>query len=198
MILIHPFDFRVFNPYTYGMKEFTSSVWEVAKTILVAAIVVFIVRSVLFQPFLVSGASMEPNISQNNYLIVDELTYRFKNPERGEVVVFWYPGDPDTAYIKRIIGLPGETVDVQAGQVKINGYVLDESSYLGQARTFGSAHVTLEPDTYFVMGDNRNNSYDSRSWGPLKKQYIVGRALVRLFPFDEIILFQEPPYQITN
>lgn len=165
-----------------------------AKTILVAAVVVFIIRAFLFQPFLVSGASMEPTISQNNYLIIDELTYRFRNPERGEMIVFRYPNDSSTFYIKRIVGLPGDAVDIESGRVNINNAALDESSYIKDIKTFGTVHIRLEPGAYFVMGDNRSNSYDSRSWGPLKRPFIVGRALIRLFPFSHINIFTEPSY----
>lgn len=178
------------------MQRFWASSWEVVKTIAIAAIVVFGIRALLFQPFLVSGASMEPNVSQNNYLIIDELTYRFRTPMRGEVVVFRYPSDPSTFYIKRIIGLPGEQVDIEEGALSINGVKIDESEYLKGAGTSGIVHLKLDPDHYFVMGDNRGNSYDSRAWGPLEKKYVVGRAFVRLFPFNRISLFEEKNYAI--
>lgn len=145
------------------MQRFWASSWEVVKTIAIAAIVVFGIRTFLFQPFLVSGASMEPNISQSNYLIIDELTYRFREPMRGEVVVFRYPGDKSTFYIKRIIGLPNEQVDIENGSISIDGKKIDEEAYLKDISTSGSAHVRLAADEYFVMGDNRGNSYDSRA-----------------------------------
>ncbi len=168
------------------MNRFISSSWEVVKTIVIAGAVVLIVRSFLFQPFLVSGASMEPNFQENNYLIIDELTYRFREPKRGEVAVFRYPNDPSTFYIKRIMGLPGENVDVANGTVSIDGDTLDETAYIKSMETSNDIHITLEPGKYFVMGDNRPNSYDSRSWGPLDRSLIVGRALVRLYPFGKI------------
>lgn len=170
------------------------SLWDVVKTMAIAGAVVLVIRAVLFQPFLVSGASMEPNIRQSNYLIIDELTYRFRDPERGEVIVFRYPNDHTTFYIKRIIGLPGERVDISDGSVIINGETLDESSYINNQNTYGTVHMTLSPDFYFVMGDNRVNSYDSRSWGPLERKVIVGRAFIRLFPFTQIDIFKEPVY----
>lgn len=171
------------------------SSWEIVKTIVIAGVIVLVIRAVLFQPFLVSGASMEPNVQQSNYLIIDELTYRFRDPERGEVIVFRYPNDASTFYIKRIVGLPGETVDVSEGEVKIQGTTLDESFYLKKGSTYGTVHVTLGQNQYFVMGDNRANSYDSRSWGPLDKKLIVGRAFIRLFPFTKIDIFKEPAYE---
>lgn len=176
------------------MQRFLASSWEVVKTIAIAAIVVFGIRAILFQPFLVSGASMEPNISQSNYLIIDELTYRFREPMRGEVIVFRYPGDPSTFYIKRIMGLPGEKVDVEGGALSIDGTKINETAYLKGVGTSGTVHVQLDADHYFVMGDNRSNSYDSRAWGPLEKKYVVGRALLRLFPFNRISVFEEQNY----
>lgn len=176
------------------MKDFMRSSWEVVKTIAIAAAAVLLIRAFLFQPFLVSGASMEPTVSHNNYLIIDELTYRFRDPERGEMVVFRYPNDPKTFYIKRIIGLPGDILQMEKGSVKVNGAALDESDYLKDAQTFGTARVKLDQNDYFVLGDNRNNSYDSRSWGPLGKKLIVGRVLLRLFPFTQISIFNEPLY----
>ena len=167
-------------------------------TIVIAGAVVFLVRSFLFQPFLVSGASMEPNIQENSYLIIDELTYRFSEPERGDVVVFRYPNDPSTFYIKRIIGLPGEEIDVGGGSVAIDGDVVGEKAYLKDMKTFGNVHMTLESDRYFVMGDNRPNSYDSRGWGPLDREFIVGRALIRLYPLAKIGLLPEEEYSMNQ
>lgn len=176
------------------MQRFLVSSWEVIKTIAIAAIVVFGIRTFLFQPFLVSGASMDPNIAQNNYLIIDELTYRFREPMRGEVVVFRYPGDKSIFYIKRIMGLPNEQVDIENGVLTIDGVKIDETEYLKGISTSGTVHTKLSSDQYFVMGDNRSNSYDSRAWGPLEKKYVVGRALLRLFPFNRINIFEEQNY----
>jgi signal peptidase I len=178
------------------MQRFIVSSWEVIKTIAIAGIVVFGIRAFLFQPFLVSGASMEPNISQSNYLIMDELTYRFREPVRGEVVVFRYPGDKSTFYIKRILGLPNEQVDIEDNTLLIDGVKIDESEYLKGIGTSGTVHTKLSSDEYFVMGDNRSNSYDSRAWGPLEKKYVVGRALLRLFPFNRISIFEEQKYAL--
>ncbi len=171
------------------MNRSIRSLWEVVQTVAIAGAAVFFVRTFLFQPFLVSGASMEPNVQERNYLIIDELTYRFRDPIRGEVIVFRYPSDPSTFYIKRIIGLPNERVDVRGGTVSIDGKVIDEEVYLKGIDTSGEAHVTLSPTAYFVMGDNRPNSYDSRAWGALDKGLITGRALLRLYPFSQIGVF---------
>ncbi len=179
------------------MQRFWASSWEVIKTIAIAGIVVFGIRIFLFQPFLVSGASMEPNISQSNYLIIDEFTYlALREPTRGEVVVFRYPGDKSIFYIKRILGLPGEQVDIENKILSINGVKIDESDYLKGISTSGTVHTKLGEYEYFVMGDNRSNSYDSRAWGPLEKKYVVGRALLRLFPFNRISIFEEQNYAL--
>ncbi len=178
-----------------GMKLFLSAFWEVVEVILIAVVTVFFIRNYVMQPFLVSGASMEPNFSTNNYLLVDEVTYRMRAPERGEVVVFKYPNDPSVYYIKRIIALPGERIVVKNGEVKIfnnanpNGFDLKEN-YLGtNLVTVGNIDEVLGQNDYFVMGDNRNFSYDSRSWGFLPKDNIVGIVRLRLFPLGSIQAF---------
>ena len=169
------------------MKKAFSFFWEVGKIALVALVLVIGFRFFVFQPFLVRGASMEPNFHNWDYLVVDEISYRFRNPERGEVIVFKYPNDPSQRYIKRIIGLPGETVQVQDGQVAIfhgeQRVPLDEKSYI-PFDTPGSIEITLGENEYFVMGDNRHYSSDSRSWGTLSGDLIIGRVFVRVFPLS--------------
>ncbi len=176
------------------MRVFLLAVWEVLEVVLVAVVTVFLIRSFLIQPFLVSGASMEPNFGSGNYLLIDELTYRFREPERGEVIVFRYPENPSTYYIKRIVGLPGETVNIQRGAVKITGsdgkeFVLKEEYLPVGALTSGNKTVTLGSAEYFMLGDNRNYSFDSRSWGPMDRKYIIGIARLRLLPLTEIEAF---------
>ena len=153
----------------------------------------FIIRFYIAEPFLVSGASMEPNFETNDYLIVDELTYKIEAPQRGDVVVLVPPPEPDKYFIKRIVGLPGERLLVDGNQITIynkenpDGFLLNEP-YV----KFGSDKVsdkTLGPDEYFVMGDNRSVSYDSRSWGILPRNKIIGKALVRLYPFQKLSLY---------
>ncbi len=138
------------------------------------------------QPFIVSGSSMDPTFANGEYLIVDELSYRLDDPERGDVIIFRYPQDPSKFFIKRIIGLPGETVVIKGSAVSIvntanpDGFALDER-FLSH-ETYSNMRVVLNDDEYFVMGDNRPASSDSRIWGPLKRKLIIGRALVRLLP----------------
>ncbi len=176
------------------MTEFWKSFWEIAETVIIAAVTVFLIRTYLVQPFLVSGASMAPNINHGNYLIVDQLTKRFQEFQPGDVVVFRYPQDPDTFYIKRIIGLPGDRVQIKGGEVFVNSQKFSENYLVLDIRTFGGSDLVLAADEYFVMGDNRDNSSDSRSWGPLKRQFIIGLARLRLFPFDKISIINRPFY----
>ncbi|TSA44147.1 signal peptidase I [bacterium] len=179
------------------MKKLLWSVFEVAETIIIAVVAVFIVRSFIAQPFLVSGSSMEPSFNNGNYLLVDELTYNLRNPERGEVVVFKYPKDPNTYFIKRIIGLPGETVRIKDGRVEISSgtKVQDlQEQYIREESNTADFENKLGPDEYFVMGDNRNFSFDSRSWGPLPKEDLIGVVRFRLWPFNEAMAFTAPTY----
>lgn len=163
-----------------GAGEFTRFV------VLVLAIVIG-VRMFIAQPFVVSGSSMVPTFQNANYLIVDELSYRFQDPKRGDVIIFHPPIELGTFYIKRIIGLPGETVAIDAGRVTItnkeypDGFVLNEP-YIVYDSPNDNYKVTIPENMYFVMGDNRRESFDSRRWGLLPKKNISGRALLRLFP----------------
>ena len=139
---------------------------------------------------------MEPNFNNGQYLVINEIGYRFQNPQRGEVIVFRYPLDPSQYYIKRIIGLPNETIELQSGQITVynsefpEGVVLDETSYLpSDAITVQNFQVKLGPEEYFVMGDNRKFSSDSRQWGPLTEDNIIGRVWLRAWPFNQAKVF---------
>ena len=182
------------------MKNILYFIWEVAKIVIIALVIVVPIRYFLFQPFLVKGQSMEPNFQNGDYLIVDEITYKFRSPERGEVVVFRYPGDLSQRYIKRIIGLSGETIEIKDGKIYITKnfqtQVLDESSYLpSNIQVPGNVKITLDDNDYFVLGDNRIASSDSRSWGTLPQKDIIGRAYLRAFPFASLARFEAPSYQ---
>ncbi|MEK7626846.1 MAG: signal peptidase I [Patescibacteria group bacterium] len=181
------------------MKKILWSIFEVAETVIIAVVAVFIVRSFITQPFLVSGSSMEPSFKNGNYLLVDELTYRFRAPERGEVVVFKYPNDTNSYFIKRIIGLPGEMVRTGGGQVEVlkkdgKTIALDES-YVSRESQGAEMEKTLAAGEYFVMGDNRDFSFDSRNWGPLPEDDLVGVVRFRLWPFNEAMAFSAPAYR---
>lgn len=170
-------------------KKFLLSIWEVIEAMAVALASIFIIYSFIAQPFLVQGASMEPNFSTGNYLIVDEITYRFREPARGEVIVFHNPNDNSEFYIKRIIGLPGENIEIKNGIVNINGEVFEEEYLPEDAVVDGDVSFDLKEDEYFVMGDNRPRSFDSRRWGPLKRDEIVGAVRLRFWPIDSFQTF---------
>jgi signal peptidase I len=161
---------------------------ELLKFALIAIVIVIPVRLFIAKPFIVSGASMEPTFDNGQYLIVDELSYHLGDPERGDVIVFRYPRDPSQYFIKRVIGLPGETVKIQNGNVFVTttaGVTIQLSeSYIVFHGNGGDMQVTLTKDQYFVMGDNRPESSDSRVWGVLPRENIVGRAFLRLLPIE--------------
>jgi signal peptidase I len=169
---------------------------EILKFTVIALVIVVPIRMYIAQPFIVNGASMDPTYETGQYLIVDQLTYHFEDPKRGAVIVFKYPLSPKTYFIKRIIGLPGETVNMDTGKITIinkenpSGFPLIEDSYITKEhRTSDSFTITLKPNEYFVMGDNRPQSSDSRSWGALESKFIVGRPFLRLLPFNKISVF---------
>jgi len=173
------------------IKKYLLSSWEFIKIIIIALIIVLPIRYFLFQPFIVKGDSMVPNFHSGDYLIVDEISYRMKNPQRGDVIVLKYPRDLSQRFIKRVIGLPGETVNVKDGKIIIykDGKILnlDEKNYLPDLKnTEGNINTILADNEYFVLGDNRQYSYDSRSWGILPREDIIGRALLRIFPVTKI------------
>ncbi len=162
---------------------------EIVSLVVLAVIIVVPIRVFVAQPFVVEGASMYPTFKNGDYLIIDELTYRFSEPERGDVIVFRYPNNPSVFYIKRVIGLPGESVTIDRGLVTIvrtdgTRITLDEPYVVTEDATY-SINSTLGTDQYFVMGDNRPKSSDSRVWGALPKDDIIGRAYVRIFPLPE-------------
>lgn len=182
------------------MKQFFLASREILEVVLISLFTVYVIRSFLVQPFLVSGASMEPNFSDGNYLLIDELTYRFRPPQRGEVVVFRYPGDEKTFYIKRVIGTPGERVIVRDGKVSVanasypDGFALPEDYISSGVMTLGDVDRVLAEGEYFVLGDNRYFSFDSRNWGVLPKRDIIGVVRLRVLPFRGAHTFEVPEY----
>lgn len=181
------------------MKSFLFFVWEVSKIVIIAMLIVVPIRYFVFQPFFVRGQSMEPSFYNGDYLLIDEISYHLREPARGEAVVFKYPHDPSQRYIKRIIGLPGELIKVENGQVTIykNGIpeTLDESGYLGDSVvTTGTTEIFLDDNEYFVLGDNRDVSSDSRRWGPVPEADIIGRVFLRAWPIAAMAKIEVPAY----
>jgi signal peptidase I len=173
-------------------------IWEFVKIAIMASVIVLPIRYFLFQPFIVKGESMAPNFSTGDYLIVDEITYRFSEPQRGDVIIFKYPKDNSQRFIKRIIGLPGETVQVRNGQVLVyeddKEIVLDEKYLPKDLKTDGDVKTLLNNDEYFVMGDNREQSFDSRVWGIVPRSDIIGKAFLRIFPISSLSQITPPSY----
>ena len=166
---------------------------ELLKFALIAAAIVVPIRLFVAQPFIVSGASMDPTFRNGQYLIVDELSYRFEAPARGDVIIFRYPKNPKEFFIKRIIGLPGETVTIASGKIKVaradgEAVVLQEP-YVANRGNGGDATYAVSKGNYFVLGDNRPESSDSRTWGLLPASDIVGRAFLRLLPVETFGIF---------
>jgi signal peptidase I len=193
------------------MRKFLASLLEVVEIALIAVGAVFIVRTFFVQPFLVSGSSMVPTFQNGNYVLVDEFSYHIEPIARGDVVVFHDPQDWSTYFIKRIIGLPGEKIQIANNQITVfntstpDGLTLDETylpagtqvspndcdggDFLNDVCTYN-----LSSSTYLALGDNRPESYDSRDWGPLPAKNIVGIVRIRLWPLNEITAFGAPNY----
>lgn len=173
-------------------------IYDVFKTVATVLGVAFMIRFFLIQPFYVSGPSMLPTFEDNQYIIVDQVTYRFRQPDRGDVVVFKYPNNINVSFIKRVIALPGETIQVRDGRVYVfnsanpQGVLLEED-YLHTDTNIDTKR-TLGRDEYFVMGDNRHDSSDSRSWGPVPRRLIVGKVWVVIYPFDDFHAVRPPAY----
>jgi signal peptidase I len=183
---------QVHNPASGLVPEQTAkaSFWELVRYAFLALLIVIPFRIFVAQPYIVSGSSMDPTFKDADYLIVDQLSKRFEEFPRESVIIIRYPKDPSKFFIKRLIGFPGDTVDIKNGVVTIyneqnkEGLKLSELYVVyGKQDNFSEK---LGPDEYFVMGDNRAGSSDSRIWGPVPKKYIIGRPIVRLLPLNKI------------
>lgn len=186
-----------------ALRNLFASIWGLAKVFIISALIILPIRAYIAQPFFVRGESMVPNFHDGEYLVIDELSYNtgIRSPKRGDVIVFHYPKDPSQFYIKRIIGLPGERVTISDDKIVIinneypKGLQLNEGQYLPSTDiTAGNIDTTLDKDQYFVLGDNREHSSDSRFWGAVPRNLIVGRAWLRLFPINEASAFETPHY----
>lgn len=185
------------------LKAAGAFIWDLVKILIIAFFIIIPFRMFVAEPFMVSGSSMLPNFRNNDYLIIDRMSYRTGAPQRGDVIVLMYPKDNDQFYIKRIIGLPGDTVKFSGGQVMIyndqnpKGFILEEGSYLPKGLETNSNTPSFGPlgsDEYFVLGDNRLASSDSRFWGILPRKDIVGKVWVRVYPFSTFGTIKTPTY----
>jgi signal peptidase I len=154
---------------------------EIVETVLLT-VLIYVAVNFATGRFRIEGSSMEPSMHPNQYVLVDKISYMLGDPQRGDVIVFNYPQATERDFIKRVIGLPGETVTVRGGVVYVNGVPLDEP-YIAAAPTYENTWA-LGPDQYFVLGDNRNSSSDSHAWGPLGREYLIGRAILVYWPPD--------------
>lgn len=186
-------------PSRSGFKFF---LLELFKAALFAFVTIYLVRYFLFKPFYVRGASMEPNFFEKEYLIIDELSYRLREIKRGEVIVFRHPQNRKEFFLKRVIGLPEEDVRIRNGQVIIfnrvhpGGTVLKEDYLPPGFSIKGELDLVLGDDEYFILGDNRGSSWDSRSFGPIERSYIVGRVWLRGWPFNRLTWFDQVRYNL--
>jgi signal peptidase I len=182
------------SPIHENDTSFRHSVLEWIKVIVIALAIALPIRWFVAEPFIVNGASMDPTFATGQFLIVDRISYRFEAPARGDVIVFEYPNDPSTYYIKRIIGLPGETVNIKDGAITIvntanpTGLLLNEPYLSPEHLSRDTSTKTLGPTEYFVMGDNRSQSSDSRYWGPLDIHFMIGKPILRLLPLTKFSL----------
>lgn len=165
------------------IRRFLRFLWEVFQTAFIA-LVLFLAVNLVTTRIRVEGISMEPNLTDGEFVLVNKLAYRWNDPQRGDVIVFYYPLDPSRRFIKRLIGLPGEVVDIRDGEVYINDRKLIEP-YTNSPTAFDDTW-RLGPGETFVMGDNRDDSSDSRRWGPLPLDEIIGKALFAYWPPDEV------------
>ena len=179
------------NRPSRARQEALAFIWETVKVVVISLAIIIPIRYFLVQPFFVKGASMETTFEDGNYILIDEISYRFRDPERGEVVVFRFPEDKTQFFIKRIIGLPEETVEIKNDQVIIHnkqhpeGFALNEGYLSADQHTIGEFRFKLDDNEYFVLGDNRLRSSDSRRWGPLNRSLITGRVFLRAWPLNE-------------
>ncbi len=174
------------------LQSFKQSFWELVRFVVIALIIVIPIRLFVAEPFVVSGSSMVPTFENGNYLIIDKISYELNDPKRDDIAVFRYPNDQTKFYIKRVIGLPNETVDIKGSVVTITnekhplGFTLDEPYVKNISNN--TTHSKLKDDEYFVMGDNRSGSSDSRYWGAVKKEFLTGRVFLRLLPINKMAI----------
>ncbi len=170
-----------------GRKRVWRALWEFLHDLSVAVLFCFFLITFVAQAFRVQGTSMEPLLVDGERIVVNKFLYRFRPIERGDVVVFWYPRDSSVSFIKRVVGLPGDTIEIHAGSVLVNGRPIAEPYLPEGFRDRDSlAPSEVHRGSYFVLGDHRRSSNDSRSWGEVPERYIYGRAVFRFWPLNRV------------
>lgn len=173
--------------------EIKGSAWwrDLLQSLVIAAVLALIIRSFLFTPFYIPSPSMEPTLYPGDRIIVNRLAYRLGEPQRGDVVVFRYPLDPSRDYVKRVVAVGGDTVEARDNVLYINGQPQPPASYLPPGVVYSDfGPIKVPPNNYFMMGDNRNNSADSRVWGTLDRKLIIGKAVLVYWPLNHIGLIR--------
>lgn len=182
------------------VKKAVAAVFDFLQSIVVVLAIMVMIYLFVMSPQEISGASMEPNFHNGEYILTNKIEYKLKNPSRGDVVIFKSPLNKDIDYIKRIIALPGETVILKDSALWVNGKKVAEPYLAPDVYIFGGSYlregveVTVPDGQYFVVGDNRPHSSDSREFGPIAKEDFIGKALVRYWPFDQMGLVKSPSY----
>ncbi len=184
------------------VKRTITAVFDFLQGIVVFLAVLVMIYLFIMAPQEINGASMEPNFHNGEYILTNKVLYKFRDPQRGDVVIFKSPRNKEIDYIKRVIGLPGDTVRLEKSAFFINGQMLMEPYLAPDTVTFGGSYlqegedIIVPPGTYFVVGDNRPHSSDSREFGPIVKEDFIGVAFLRYWPFNQFGLLPKPDYGI--
>jgi signal peptidase I len=170
-----------------GRSQIWRILWELLHDLSVAVLFCFFLINFVAQAFRVQGASMQPLLHDDERIIVNKFLYRFQSIERGDIVVFWYPRDPSVSFIKRVVALPGDTVEIRHGALYVNSRQVEESYVASRFKDDDSYPPTeVKRGYYFVLGDHRNSSNDSRNWGDVPEKYIYGKAMFRFWPLSKL------------
>ncbi len=186
------------NTSQSNFKKTLFAIFDFLKTTIIVVFLALIIRVFIIQPFIVEGQSMLPTFNNNDYLITEKISYSLRSPNRGEIIIFHPPDNPNVNYIKRIIGLPGDKIEIKDGNIYINSTKINESYLASDSQTntvSQDINITLKDNEYFVLGDNRNHSRDSREIGPVPRSNIVSKIWVRLLPLDNASAFAAVKYE---
>ncbi len=185
-----------------GIKRAIAAFFDFLQGIVVVLALLVMVYLFIMSPQEINGSSMEPNFHNGEFILTNKVLYKFRPPQRGDVVIFKSPPNKEIDYIKRIIGLPGDTVSVQNDAMYVNGQKVDEPYLAPDTPIFGGAYlaegqsIVVPPDSYFMMGDNRAHSSDSREFGPINQTDFIGTAIFRYWPFSQMGTLHHPTYSI--